>query len=74
MESDLYIERRPREVDASYLGYFKYEGELVEDGYLAATKSAQALLGMDRALRHYFIALEPGLQEIDFDLPVRVRA
>lgn len=29
---------------------------------------------MDRVLRHYFIALEPGLQNLDFELPVRVRA
>ncbi|MDA8019305.1 MAG: hypothetical protein MPN21_17835 [Thermoanaerobaculia bacterium] len=74
MSSELYVERLPIEVEEGYLGYFKYEGKLVQDGYLAATQSAQALLGMDKALRHFFVALEPGLEEVEFDIPVRVRA
>ncbi|MEM7481881.1 MAG: hypothetical protein AAF481_11965 [Acidobacteriota bacterium] len=73
MESDLYIERFSRTSTATYLGYIKYEGGLVEDGYLAASKAAQALVGLDRALRHFLVGHEPKLGGAEFEFPVRVR-
>jgi hypothetical protein len=39
------------EQEEGQLGYVKYSGELVRDGYLDARKSAQALLGVDEAVR-----------------------
>ena len=32
------------------LGYLKYRGESVEEGFLDARKSANALLGLDEAI------------------------
>ncbi len=56
-----------------YIGYFKYSGRLVDSGFLDARKSAQALVGMDRALRHYLGSIAPELRDVEFELPVRVR-
>lgn len=55
------------------LGYLKYEGELVADGYMDAKKSAQALLGFDHAVRFFISELSPSLKNIDFEFPVRVQ-
>jgi len=57
----------------NYLAYFKYDGELVEDGYLDARKSAEALIGIDEIFRYFLHEKSPELSEIDFELPVRVR-
>jgi hypothetical protein len=56
-----------------YLGYIKYTGKMVDGGYMDARKSAQALIGLDEALR-FFVRLEqPEFANIDFEIPVRVR-
>lgn len=56
-----------------YLGYIKYEGELVHDGLLDGKKAAQALLGFDEALRHFVYLQAPNLKGVEFELPVRIR-
>lgn len=38
-----------------------------------ARKQADALLGMDHALRHFIIKLNPAFKGIDFEIPVKVR-
>lgn len=59
--------------DEPYIGYLKYSGETVREGYLDARKSAEALLGFDEILR-YFISIEnPELKDIDYEIPVRVK-
>lgn len=55
------------------LAFIKYEGKLVEEGYLDARKSADVLYGIDEALRYFLYREDPVTREIDFDIPVRVR-
>ena len=57
----------------NFLAYFKYEGELVQDGYLDARKSAETLIGIDEIFRYFLHEKSPELSEIDFELPVRIR-
>ena len=56
-----------------YIGYIKYEGQLVEDGLMDARKQAQALLGFDSALRYFIGKQAPDFKNLDFEIPVRVR-
>lgn len=56
-----------------YIGYIKYDGPLVEDGMMDGRRQAQALLGFDAALRYFIGQLEPELQSLDFEIPVRIR-
>ncbi|MGQ7263526.1 hypothetical protein [Vreelandella sp. V005] len=55
------------------IGYVKYSGKLVQDGYMDARKSAQALLGVDEAVRFFVLQQAPELREIDFEFPVKVK-
>ncbi len=55
------------------LGYLRYEGELVSEGYMDARKSAQALLGFDEAIRFFIFQQAPFLKKTDFEFPVRVK-
>lgn len=55
------------------LGFFKYTGELVKDGYMDARKSAQALLGVDEAVRFFVFQQAPALRTADFEFPVKVK-
>ena len=61
------------ENEEKYIGYIRYCGKLVENGLLDARKSAQALLGFDEAVRFFVGCQNRKLQEIDFELPVRIR-
>ena len=61
------------EQEEKYLGFLKYEGEMVSDGFMDARKSAQALLGFDHAVR-FFVGQQAGeLRKADFEFPVRVK-
>lgn len=61
------------EREEGQLGYVKYSGELVKDGYLDARKSAQALLGVDEAVRFFVFQQAPELRAVDFEFPVKVK-
>jgi len=61
------------EQEEKYLGYLKYQGEMVNDGFMDARKSAQALLGFDEAVRFFVFQQAPDLRKIDFEFPVRVK-
>lgn len=61
------------EQEEGQLGYIKYSGELVRDGYLDARKSAQALLGVDEAVRFFVFQQAPELRTTDFEFPVKVK-
>jgi len=61
------------EQEESYLGYLKYDGEMVEEGFMDARKSAQALLGFDEAVRFFVFQQAPDLRKTDFEFPVKVR-
>lgn len=36
-----------------FLGFIKYEGKSVQNGYLDARKSAEALIGFDEVIRYF---------------------
>lgn len=59
--------------DEPYLGYFKYVGSLVQEGYLDARKSAEVLIGMDEVLRYFLFQQDKTLQEKEIELPVKIR-
>ncbi len=56
-----------------YLAYVKYEGASVEEGYLDARKSADALIGIDEVIRYFLYQSDNSFQQISFEIPVRVR-
>lgn len=55
------------------IAYFKYQGKLVEDGYLDAIKAADALIGIDTVLRYFICQELPNLTNKDFEIPIRVK-
>lgn len=59
--------------EEKYLGYIKYDGELVKDGLMDARKQAQALIGYDSALRYFIGKQAPELRNLDFEIPVRIK-
>ncbi len=59
--------------DIKYIGYLKYTGGSVSDGLLDARKSAEALLGFDEIIRYFATKKEPELNNINFEIPVRVK-
>lgn len=60
--------------EPGYLGMIQYVGPSVDSGFLDAKKSAQALLGLDEALR-YFVSLQSAeLAGVEYEIPVRVQS
>jgi hypothetical protein len=59
--------------DEIYLGYIKYDGELVENGLMDGRKQAQAIIGLDEALRYFISKQVPELRNLDFEIPVRIK-
>ena len=45
--------------DEKNIVFIKYEGELVEDGLMDARKQAQALIGLDEALKYFIVKQIP---------------
>ncbi len=63
----------PTKEDTEVLAFIKYEGELVESGYMDARKSAEALVGIDEIVRFFIFQEDPKLQELQFELPIKIR-
>ena len=61
------------DVEEGKIGFVKYTGRLVDDGYMDARKSAQALIGFDEAIRFFTTKQAPDLLLDDFELPVRIK-
>lgn len=55
------------------LAFIKYKGKLVENGYLDARKSGEALIGIDELIRYFVYQEYPQIKEFEFEIPVRVR-
>lgn len=53
--------------------FIKFEGKRVEDGYLDARKSGEALIGIDEVLRFFIHQENPELKNYEFEIPVRVQ-
>jgi hypothetical protein len=58
---------------SEYLAYIKYEGKLVEDGYLDARKSAEILIGIDEVIRFFLFQENKDSAKLDIDIPIRVK-
>ncbi|WP_462278713.1 hypothetical protein [Ferruginibacter sp.] len=56
-----------------FLAYIKYEGSLVEEGYLDARKSAEVLIGIDEVLRYFLYQIDRDFQNLEFEIPIRIR-
>ena len=61
------------EQNDNFLAYIKYQGDLVENGYLDTRKSAEALLGIDEVIRYFLYQIDKDLQKLEFEIPVRIR-
>jgi len=61
------------DLEEGQIGFAKYTGKLVEDGYLDARKSAQALIGFDEAVRFFIFQQYPDLRLTDLEFPVRIK-
>ncbi len=60
-------------MEDDFVGFFKYEGSLVQEGYFDARKSAEALIGIDEIMRYFLFQISKELQEKDIEIPVRIR-
>ena len=58
--------------EQKYLGYLKYYGKSVDDGFLDAKKAANALIGFDEILRYFIYQESSSFQDIDFEIPVKI--
>jgi hypothetical protein len=61
------------ESNEEYLGIMQYIGPSVDAGYLDAKKSAEALLGLDEALRYFVGCQSAEMAEAEYEIPVRIR-
>lgn len=61
------------ELEENQIGFAKYTGKLVDEGYMDARKSAQALLGIDEAVRFYVYQQDPEQKLDGFEFPVKVK-
>ncbi len=59
--------------EKKFLAYLKYEGKLVEDGFLDARKSAEALYGLDEVIRYFLEKDYPELKSLEYEIPVRIQ-
>ncbi len=57
---------------SEYLAHIKYEGKLVEDGFLDARKSAEILIGIDEVIRFFLIQENKEISKLDIEIPIRV--
>lgn len=61
-----------KDEEQKYLGYLKYYGNKVDDGFLDAKKAANALIGFDEILRYFIYQESSSFQDIDFEIPVKI--
>lgn len=62
-----------QEEDNKVFAQIKYEGELVQDGFLDAKKAGEVLIGIDEALRFFLSQENKDFNHIDFEIPVRIK-
>lgn len=61
------------DIDKEIFAQIKYEGNLVEDGYLDAKKAGEVLIGIDNILRYFLYQEDKKFKKIDFEIPVRIK-
>lgn len=57
---------------SDYLAHIKYQGKLVEDGFLDARKSAEILLGIDEVVRFFLLQENKESAKLELEIPIRV--
>jgi hypothetical protein len=62
-----------KDIDKEIFAQIKYEGNLVEDGYLDAKKAGEVLIGIDNILRYFLYQEDKKFKKIDFEIPVRIK-
>lgn len=55
-----------------YIGYFKYQGDKIQNGLFGAREAATALEGFDEVFRYFLIKEEPEFSRLQFDLPIKI--
>lgn len=63
-------------IDDSYqdiLAFIKYEGELVDEGYLDARKSADVMYGVDEVIKFFLMQEDPSIKGTEIEIPIRMR-
>jgi hypothetical protein len=58
---------------SNVLAYVKIDGDLVEDGFLGARKSADVLYGIDELVKYFLTQEDPEIKESEIEIPVRIR-
>lgn len=58
--------------DNDFVAFFKYEGEDVKEGFMDARKAAEALNGIDEVTRYFLHQIEPTIQQLPFEIPVKI--
>lgn len=56
-----------------HFAHIKYEGKLVEDGFLDARKAAEILIGIDEVIRHLLYQKSLEFSALEIEIPVRVQ-
>lgn len=57
---------------SEYLAHIKYEGKLVQDGFLDARKLAEILIGIDEVIRFFLFQENKESAKLDLEIPIRV--
>lgn len=57
---------------SEYLAHIKYQGKLVDDGFLDARKSAEILLGIDEVVRFFILQDHKESAKLELEIPIRV--
>lgn len=60
-------------MDENFIGSVRYVGPATREGYLDARTAAQALVGIDEAVRYFASAQASSLSGVEYELPVLVR-
>jgi len=62
----------PADNSDDFIGFLRYDGELVIDGVIDARAAATALNGFDQSLRYFVTQQRPELATVEFPIPVRM--
>lgn len=59
--------------DIRIFALLKYEGKLVEDGFMDAKKSGEILINIDEAIRYFLFQESRDLKQTEFEIPVKIQ-
>jgi hypothetical protein len=68
-----HVGNKLKKTMSEYLAYIKYEGKLVENGYLDARKSAEIILGIDEVIRFFLFQENKSSSKLEIEIPIRIK-